>query len=219
MHFEILVEDSSGAKAVEILSSKIITADAEHTFRVISYKGIGHIPNNLQSSSDPKKRILLDRLPQLIRGYDNTYPDPIYSPVVIVVCDLDERCFREFRRELLDCLAKCAVKLNVYFCIAIEEMEAWYLGDINAIKSAYPRAKDKVLNSYVPDSICGTWEKLADAVFPGGAKKLSRSGGPSEGEEKATWAKNISPHINVDSNQSPSFCYFRDKLRGLAKID
>ena len=40
------------------------------------------------------------------------------------------------------------------------------------VKSAYPNAKDAVLNSYVQDSICGTWEVLADAVHPGGSQLL-----------------------------------------------
>lgn len=66
MHFEILVEDLSGKKALDILIPKIIDMNAGHTFRVHSYKGIGHIPRDLQSVSDPSKRILLERLPKLI---------------------------------------------------------------------------------------------------------------------------------------------------------
>jgi hypothetical protein len=94
--------------------------------------------------------------------------------------------------------------------------ESWYLGDLAAVKKAYPSAKDAVLNSYSNDSICGTWEKLADAVFSGGAKSLSKLGGEAIGKEKASWAKKISPFIDADNNLSPSFCYFRDKLRRLS---
>ena len=43
MHFEILAEDQSGKKTLDILVPNII--GDEHTFRVISYKGIGRIPN------------------------------------------------------------------------------------------------------------------------------------------------------------------------------
>ena len=46
MHFEILVEDQSGKKALEVLVPKII-GDA-HTFRIHEYKGIGRIPRDLQ---------------------------------------------------------------------------------------------------------------------------------------------------------------------------
>ncbi len=61
MHFEILIEDISGKNALDILIPKIVSN--EHTFNIHSYKGIGRIPQGLKSSSDPKKRILLDRLP------------------------------------------------------------------------------------------------------------------------------------------------------------
>jgi hypothetical protein len=146
----------------------------------------------------------------------SSYPDN-YAAVLIVVCDLDNRCFREFRQELSNCLEKSAIKSQIYFCIAIEEGEAWYLGDINAIKIAYPHAKSAILDSYINDSICGTWEKLADAIYRGGAKQLSKLGGASVGQEKTVWAENISPQMNVDINRSPSFGYFRDKLRHLSQ--
>ncbi|MGB5685679.1 MAG: hypothetical protein WBM35_07705 [Candidatus Electrothrix sp.] len=45
MHFEILIEDQSGKKALDILIPKLISL--EHTFKVHSYKGIGRIPKNL----------------------------------------------------------------------------------------------------------------------------------------------------------------------------
>ena len=45
MHFEILVEDLSGKKALDILVPKLI--DEHHTFIVHPYKGIGRIPKNL----------------------------------------------------------------------------------------------------------------------------------------------------------------------------
>jgi len=87
---------------------------------------------------------------------------------------------------------------------------------MNAVKKAYPRAKKQVLNSYVHDSICGTWEKLADAVFPGGSSVLSAGGFQAIGLEKSIWAERITPHMDVWSNASPSFCYFRDKATELA---
>nr|VFJ49603.1 MAG: hypothetical protein BECKDK2373B_GA0170837_102525 [Candidatus Kentron sp. DK] len=36
------------------------------------------------------------------------------------------------------------------------------------------------------------------------------------GAEKSRWAEKISPHMDVDKNRSPSFCYFRDRPRGVA---
>src|SRR5919202_1310003 len=216
MHFEILVEDISGKTALEILIPKIISTK-QHTFNIHSYKGIGHkVPKDLKSTSDAKKRILLERIPQIVQGWGKTLSDyPDYSFVLIVICDLDNRCLSTFRRELLDLVDKCTPKPKTQFCIAIEEGEAWYLGDLAAVKPAYPRAQEEVLKSYINDSICGTWEKLADAVFSGGKQKLSKQGGQAIGLEKTNCANNIPPHMDVDNNLSPSFCYFRDKLRDL----
>jgi hypothetical protein len=100
----------------------------------------------------------------------------------------------------------------VQFCFAVEEGEAWLLGDLSAVKTAYPKAKDAVLAGYTNDAICGTWEQLADAVYPGGAKKLASSGYQRVGEEKSVWAERITPLLDIEKNLSPSFCYFRDKL-------
>ncbi|USR91864.1 DUF4276 family protein [Phormidium yuhuli AB48] len=218
MHFEILVEDISGKTALDIIIPKIIDISDKNTFKINFYKGIGRIPKGLKPSSDPSKRILLDQLPKLIQGFGKTFSNypANYHAVLIVICDLDDRCLSEFRRELFDCLEKCMIPPSTYFCIAIEEGEAWFLGDTNAIKKAYPNAKDVVLNEYSSDEICGTWEKLADALFPGGSKQLTKQGWQAIGKQKTEWAKTISPYMNVDANQSPSFCYFRDKLRYLA---
>lgn len=215
VHFEILVEDQSGEKALDILVPMII--GNVHTFKVHSYKGIGHIPKNLKPKTDANKRKLLDQLPKLLKGYGKTFAgNQDYHSAVIVVCDLDDKCLKAFRRELLDVLNTCNPKPETRFCIAIEEGEAWFLGDLLAVKKAYPKAKDQILNSYLNDSICDTWEKLADAVFPGGEKALSKQGWQTVGSEKSKWAEAISFHMDVENNNSPSFCYFRDKLRELA---
>ena len=217
MHFEILVEDQSGKKAIEILVPKIISS--EHTFKVHSYKGIGHIPKNLGNSRDASKRILLNQLPRILRGYGNTfanYPGN-YSAAVIVVCDLDDKCLTTFRQELLDVLNSCHPRPETRFCISIEEGEAWFLGDIPAVKFAYPKAKSAVLNAYVNDSICGTWEHLADAIYNGGSSALSAKGWQAVGAEKLQWAEKITPHLNVTNNASPSFAYFKQKLLELTR--
>lgn len=218
MHFEILIEDQSGKKALDNLVPKIL-GDA-HIFRVHAYRGIGRIPKNLGRQADARKRILLERLPQILRGYGRAFAGyPLSQPAaVIVVCDLDTRCLKAFRRELFDILNACEPSPETRFCIAIEEGEAWLLGDIPAIKSAYPRAKESVLNAYENDAICGTWECLADAVLPGGANKLVARGWQAIGAEKSEWAERITPHMDVLNNMSPSFNYFRGKISLLAGL-
>ena len=55
-------------------------------------------------------------------------------------------------------------------------MEAWYSGDRQALLDAYPSAKQSVLKSYTQDSACDTWERLADALYPGGAAAIKKAG-------------------------------------------
>jgi len=217
MHFEILVEDASGKIALESILGKILgPSGQDHSYRIISYKGAGRIPKNLRGTTDPQKRILLDKLPKLLKGYGKSHQD--FSAAVVVVLDLDNKDCRAFKQEMLDVLKTCNPQPITLFRIAIEESEAWLLGDRNAIKTAYPRAKEQVLNGYMQDSICGTWEKLADAIYPEGSQKLKQLGWPYTGQAKCEWAKNIAPHLDVESNQSRSFQTFRNGIRNLAGI-
>lgn len=213
MHFEILVEDQSGKAALDILLPKIIAEP--HTYTVKDYKGVGRIPNKMNSAVDASKRILLDNLPRLLQGYARSWQQG-YDGVVIVVCDLDDKCLKSFRAELIALWNRCNPRPETRFCLAVEEGEAWFLGDMPALAIAYPDAKKAVLNTYTNDAICGTWEKLADAVYPGGSQSLKKQGWQTVGTEKSTWAKNIAPHMDVDNNASPSFNYFLRKLRELA---
>jgi len=218
MHFEILVEDASGKIALKSILEKILgPAGKYHTYRIISYKGIGRIPKDLRGATNPKKRLLLNQLPKLLRGYGKSLQD--FPAAVVVIVDLDENGCLVFKQEMLDILNACNPHPTTLFRIAIEESEAWLLGDRKAVKVAYPRAKEQVLNAYEQDSICGTWEKLADAVYPGGSQKLKQLGWPHTGQAKCEWANKIAPHLDVESNQSRSFQVFRDGIRELAGIE
>ncbi len=103
MHFEFLIEDQSGKRTLEIVIPKII-GDA-HTFTIHSYKGIGHLPQGMNKGGYPSKRILLDQLPRLLRGYGKSYASIPHA--VIVVCDLDDKCLKLFREELFGLLYSC----------------------------------------------------------------------------------------------------------------
>lgn len=213
MHFDILVEDVSGKALLNNVLPRIL--DAADTFVVHAYRGIGRVPPGMRDPKEASRRLLLENLPKLLRGYGKTQAGHgvSYPSVVIVVCDLDRRCLKEFRGELYGVLEACDPKPRAQFCIAVEEGEAWLLGDPKAVRQAYPQAKAAVLDSYANDSICGTWEKLADAVYPGGASALEKKGWQAAGLEKTKWAESIAPAMDVETNRSPSFVYFRDKLR------
>ena len=69
MHIEILVEDQSGELLLGHLVPKIIGQHGDpHTWRIHGYKGIGKLPKNLEGTVAPNKRILLDRLPSILKG-------------------------------------------------------------------------------------------------------------------------------------------------------
>ncbi len=212
MHIEVLVEDKSGAKLIETLLPYVIGTFGEpHTWKIHAYKGIGRLPAGLSTKADPAKRALLDQLPRLLCGYGRT---PGIDAVVIVL-DCDKRNCKDFLKELNTVLKKCTPVPNTLFRLAIEEMEAWLLGDRTALRIAYPKAKKDVLNRYKQDSICNTWELLADAIYPGGNASIKSAGWPLPGQVKYEWASTIAPHMNVENNVSPSFCKFRDGLRQL----
>ena len=208
MHFEILVEDKSGKIALEQIVPKIVPEDS--TYKIISYRGIGRIPKNLNQNSDPSKRAFLNQLPRLLQGYGtafSNYPKD-YLAALFIICDLDDRDLDSFLTELNDVLDACNPKPDVSFCLAIEEGEAWFLGDLEAVIQAYPNSQKSILNAYVNDSICGTWELLADAVYSGGHSDLKAKGYFAVGAEKCNWSEKIPPFMVIDANKSPSFKHF-----------
>lgn len=212
MHIKVLVEDSSGAKLLDSLLPKLLGGQGDpHSWDMHAYRGIGRIPKGLNAKTDPSKRILLDQLPRLLRGYGKM-PG---IDAVLVVLDADKRNCADFLAELKSLAAQCSPAPKTLFRLAIEEVEAWYLGDRQALKQAYPHAKAKVLNRYKQDSACGTWELLADAVHPGGLVAIKKAGWPLPGQLKHEWAGKIGPLLDPQRNASPSFCKLRDGLRRL----
>jgi Domain of unknown function (DUF4276) len=212
MHIEVLVEDGSGARLLEELLPRIIGAQGEpHTWRLHEYKGIGRLPPNLESKPDPAKSFLLNKLPGILAAHGKT---PGIDAVVVVL-DSDRRDCKDFLGELKALLRNCMPAPNTLFRLAIEEMEAWLLGDRHALLSAYPRAKKDVLGRYQQDSVCGTWELLADAIHPGGSAAIRTAGWPLPGQLKHEWVQQIGSRMDIENNQSPSFCKLRDGLRDL----
>ena len=197
---------------LENLVPKIIDVN-NNTYKLHKYKGIGSIPKNMKTVQDPAKRALLNQLPRLLSGYGKAFQYAQTSYAVIIVCDLDNRNESEFLNELNAVLLNTTPAPQTKFCLAIEEGEAWLLGDLSAIKKAYPKAKDSILHNYKNDSICGTWELLADAIYSGGSKRLKQLGFAETGIQKSEWAIKICPNMDISKNKSPSFNKFKDTLQ------
>jgi hypothetical protein len=219
MHFEILVEGTSDKTALWNLMKKILGERGNpHTWAIHKHRGKGTIPAP-NSKPNPKDTTLLHNLSAKLQAYGETMDK---NQAVIVLVDLDDEpdC-KLFKKHLISLLNDYRKKPQCLFRIAIEEMEAWFLGDKKAIKKAYPKAKDTVLNGYVQDSVCGTWELLADTIHPGGSKVLTsknkRNYKPLD--LKIEWAAKISPEMEIENNNSPSFQCFCKGVRKLAKYN
>lgn len=216
MHIEFLIEDSSSAALIQQLLPKLIgNYGNPHTWRTHSYKGIGRLPKGLHNGNDPSKRALLNQLPKLLLGYSKTSG----IDAVVIILDTDSRNCDVFLSELETAKPHAPNTLKTLFGLATEEIEAWYFGDKSAVLSAFPNAKKSPLYQYVQDSVCDTWEALSDAIYPGGRQAVMKIGWPKPGQLKHEWANKIGPFMDVDNNQSASFCKFRNELRQLAQVN
>lgn len=191
MHFQYLVEDQSGAALIRILMQKIVELYPNATYDCKGFRGIGGFTRK-NTIKETKTGKLLNDLATYLRGFDRSLQS--FPSVIIVVLDSDDHDVQQFRSELEAVAIQNMIKIDHVFCLAVEEIEAWLLGDRHALLSAYPHAKMHVLNTYVQDSICGT-------------SKLSREHASfiEIGKLKAEWAQNIGIHMDLKSNESPSF--------------
>ena len=221
MHFEILVEDASGKVLLEQIVPKILGPKGKpNQYRIVNiqelkYRVMAALPRK-EARTLPWDVILCQTLAIQMRAYSKALSRR--NGVVVVVVDADYRNVGHFRHMLDDVFQKNAPNIEGGVRLAVEEVEAWILGDLSAVRRAYPLVKEYILTSYEQESICGTWEVLADAVFHGGSDRLTAIGYPLIGREKCRWAENIGQYMDVDDNRSPSFHAFRDLLRHWADI-
>jgi hypothetical protein len=98
--------------------------------------------------------------------------------------------------------------IHVVNRLAVEELEAWFFGDWQAVKAAYPKVSASVPEKQGyrdPDAIQGgTWEALE--------KVLKRHGYFQTGLRKIEAARSIAQHMVPERNRSKSFQVFRDAI-------
>lgn len=207
MHFQFLIEDQSSAVLIEIIMEKISSKNEGITFNCKFFKGIGGFTKK-NTVKETKSGKLLNDLATYLRGFNKSLQN--IPAVIIVVLDNDTRNTKAFLAELTRVAQQNMIYMDHVFCIAVEEVEAWLLGDEEAVVSAYPKARLQQLHSYVQDSICGTWEVLADVVYPGGVSKLKKDCPTyiEKGKCKSEWARKIGAYMDITHNNSPSFNYF-----------
>lgn len=149
---------------------------------------------------------LLKKLPSRLRGYAQWHQPDVR---VVVVVDRDAEDCLHLKQRLVDVSASAA--LPALCRIAIEELEAWFLGDVAALRGAYPAVPASLASKRGfrdPDAIAGgTWEALE--------RVLQKAGYYSAGMPKVEVATRVAAVMDPDANRSGSFCAFRDGLRGL----
>jgi len=204
MQVDFLLEEESAAAALRQLLPRLLPG---HTWRLRVFEGC---------------RDLLDQLPQLAQGYRRRMQQPGQQDLrIVVVLDADGIGSRRLQ-QLESCAAAASLvtwqsagpgaPFQVLNCLAVQELEAWFLGDPAAIQAAYPRVHPKHFKGLPPDpdTIADAWETLW--------RVLQKAGLFRAGKAKVTWATAIAPHLKPSRNCSVSFGYFCQGLAALTAI-
>lgn len=215
MYFQFLTEDKSTEALVEQIMNKLKEAypKRELLYNIKSFHGIGHL-NRQGSVRQQKTGKLLNDLFPIMRGMSKALLQ-IDHAAIIVILDNDKNDKTTFRNELIRMASGNMVLIDHEFCIAVKEMEAWLLGDVKAIETAYPNVRKSAWKEYEQDGICDTWEVLANAVYPGGmaALKKKAAGAYTQiGIAKCEWASLIGAQMSLTENTSPSYQFFVKSL-------
>lgn len=157
------------------------------------------------------KRDLLDKLPDRLKGYATWLP-PTWR--IVVVVDQDDDGCADLKQRLEQIASATGLRSRsatgstawqIVNRIAIEELEAWYFGDWQAVRAAYPRVSAAVPRQARfrdPDAVAGgTWEAFE--------RVLQNAGYFKSGLRKIEAARDLGAVIDPARNRSPSFRVFR----------
>ena len=204
MHIEFLVEEPSAEAALRSLVPKICGSDI--SYDIHAYRS---------------KTDLLGKLPMRLKSYRNFMP-PDWRIVVLV--DEDRMDCLSLKNELemaarnaglvTKSMAQEGALFQVLNRIAVEELEAWFFGDVQAIHQAYERVPLTLCTKSAyrdPDTIRGgTWEAMG--------RELQRAGYFKSGLAKIKAARAISANMVPSRNCSRSFKAFQQGLREILKM-
>lgn len=158
------------------------------------------------------KETLIKKLPDRLRGYAKWIEAA--NTKILVLVDRDDDDCRELKLRLDKIAMQAGLRINgiqILNRIVVEELEAWFFGDVPALCKVYPRIPPSLGEQVAyrdPDQISGgTWEALA--------RVLKKHGYHSSALSKINVATEIAVHMDVECNRSRSFRAFRDGLRRL----
>ena len=196
-HLEILVEEPSMEAFLRALLPRLL--GDKTSFEIYPF----------QCKDD-----MLDKLPARLQGYARWLPET--WRIVVVVDRDDEDCTilkqkMERMAAQADLRSRTTGAANTWQFvnrIAIEELEAWYFGDWEAVRQIYPRLSETVPQKEGfrdPDAISGgTWEAFE--------RLLQRAGYLKNGLRKTEAARALGQRVEPQRNCSRSFQVFRDAI-------
>lgn len=167
------------------------------------------------------KHRLLATLPTRLRGYANI--NPAYRPKSLVLVDRDDDDCLALKAQLeaachaANLISRAAAQAEHSFDIVnrvvIEELEAWYFGDISALRTAWPGVPATLGHQARfrnPDAVLGgTHEALLSVLQRAGHfKGLDRL-------PKIEAARRMGKLVDPENNQSQSFNAFLTGLQAL----
>lgn len=196
-HLEVLVEEPSMEAFLREFLPRLL-GDAA-TFEIYPY----------QCKDD-----LLAKLPDRLRGYSSWLPD---NWRIVVVVDRDDDDCGMLKQRLESFAARAGLSTRtaagagawqVVNRIAIEELEAWFFGDWQAVAEAYPKVSLSVPKQHQyrdPDDVRGgTWEAFE--------RVLQRAGYFKNGLRKNEAARDLGKRIDPARSASRSFQVFCQAL-------
>ncbi len=197
MHIEFLLEERSAEVALEFILGKILPDDVSFKFHV--FEG---------------KQDLLKKLPKRLKGYRQWITDDYR---IMVLIDEDRQNCHELKTRLENAAHEAGFvtksstlsfgDFQVVNRLAIEELEAWFFGDIEALREAYPKVSNSLQYNKKyrnPDAIAGGTYEALERLLKRSYKRVF---------PKTSVARNIAPYMEPSRNRSKSFQVFVEGLK------
>jgi hypothetical protein len=203
MQIDVLVEEPSAEEALRIILPKILAGRAK--FKLINMRN---------------KSRLIGELPARLRGYKKRL-DAGEDLRIVVLVDRDNDDCRKLKSKLEHAAHEAGLftrtganrdgRFQVINRIAIDELEAWFIGDTEALKCAFSSLRGEPFpKSFNHPDNSGTWEHLHRFLR---SKGIYRSSYP-----KIEAARKIASHMELSRNRSRSFSHFCQGIEALLSV-
>ncbi|MBN1606838.1 MAG: DUF4276 family protein [Polyangiaceae bacterium] len=199
MRVHALVEGPSEQALLEPWARRLLRG---HELKAYPHQGKGRLAFSPPRRPDPRQRGLLDQLPAKLAAFGAALDRAHDRVLVLIDADNDDLTLLKRR---LDALHRALHPAPVVlFRFAVEELEAFYLADLKALKAAFPDYDRRTAREYVPDSICGTWELFGTIIGDGSGDKVA-------------WAQAMAKVLTTRAEESRS-ASFQALCRGLREL-